>query len=80
MKISCDCLERLAIVACDNLDVDAPNLMLFTYHVHYGTTLKLKGSHSLEAHLTLIPETIESHWYSKLTKSLGNFNHSKSVI
>ncbi|KAH0659109.1 hypothetical protein KY289_027857 [Solanum tuberosum] len=75
-------LKCLAIIACDNLvvvDVDAPNLFVFTYHVHYGTTLKLKGSHLLEAHLTLILKTIDSHWYSKLTKSLGNFDHSKSV-
>ncbi|KAK4719167.1 hypothetical protein R3W88_017505 [Solanum pinnatisectum] len=73
-------MKCLAINACDNLvvvDVDAPNLFVFTYHVHYGTTLKQKGSHLLEAHLTLILETIDSHWYSKLTKSLGNFNHSK---
>ncbi|KAG5601959.1 hypothetical protein H5410_033329 [Solanum commersonii] len=75
-------LKCLAIIACDNLvvvDVDAPNLFVFTYHVRYGTTLKLKGSHLLVAHLTLILKTIDSHWYSKLTKSLGNFNHSKSV-
>lgn len=82
MKISSDRLKRLVAISCYNLDavdVDAPNLLLFTYHVHYGTTLKLKASHLLEAYLTLIPETLDSHWYSKLTKSLGNFSHSKSV-
>lgn len=82
MKISSDRLKRLAASACDNLDavdVDAPNLLLFTYGVHYGTTLKLKASHLLVANLNLELETPDSHWYSKLTKSLDNFSHSKSV-
>ncbi|XP_009625223.1 uncharacterized protein [Nicotiana tomentosiformis] len=58
----------------------------FSSDVHYGKdivdplpTFKMKASHLLEANLNLIPQTRDTHWYTKLMKSLGNFNHSKAI-
>lgn len=71
---------------------DAPNLLRFSYDVHHGRKellgyfdplpiFKLKASQFLEAQIKLItdPEALDTHWYSKLIESLGNFNKSRAI-
>ncbi|XP_059302529.1 F-box/LRR-repeat protein At3g26922-like [Lycium ferocissimum] len=78
------------LVAVD-LD-DAPSLLRFSFDVHHGKKrllgyfdtlpiFKLKASQLLEAKIKLIPdpEALDTHWYSKLTESLGNFNNSRAI-
>ncbi|MCD7448103.1 hypothetical protein HAX54_038197 [Datura stramonium] len=89
MKISSNRLKYLKVVSCGNLtevDLDTPNLLGFSSDVRYGKdivdplpTFHLKASRVLEASLNLIPETLDTNWYSKLTRSLSNFIHSKTI-
>ncbi|OIS99248.1 hypothetical protein A4A49_23453 [Nicotiana attenuata] len=90
IKISSDRLKYFQVIECSNLievDLDAPNLLRFSSDVYYGKdiahllpTFKMKASHLLEANLNLIPQTRDTHWYTKLIKSLGNFNHYKAIV
>ncbi|XP_059304071.1 uncharacterized protein LOC132056010 [Lycium ferocissimum] len=88
MKMSSDRLECLVVRWCRNLidvELDTPNLTIFSYTTHYDPqlpTLKLKASMLLKVQLGLYPAQstwFDSHWYSKLLKFLGNFNQSKAI-
>ncbi|XP_075075022.1 putative F-box/FBD/LRR-repeat protein At5g56810 isoform X2 [Nicotiana tabacum] len=89
VNISSDRLKYFQVTACNNLievDLDTPNLLGFLSDVRYGEdtvdplpTFNLKASNLLEACLCLIPETLDNPWYSKLIKSLGNFNHCNAI-
>ncbi|PHT79337.1 hypothetical protein T459_17389 [Capsicum annuum] len=89
VKISSNRLKYLILVSCNNLievDLDTPNFLGFSSDVRYGNDIvnplpafHLKASPLLEVKLKLIPETPDTNWYSELTKSLRNFNHSKAI-
>ncbi|PHT45913.1 hypothetical protein CQW23_15071 [Capsicum baccatum] len=89
VKISSNRLKYLTLVSCNNLievDLDTPNLLGFLSDVRYGNDIvnplpafHLKASPLLEVSLELIPETLDTHWYSELMKSLSSFNHSKAI-
>ncbi|KAM3308207.1 hypothetical protein P3S67_009951 [Capsicum chacoense] len=89
VKISSNRLKYLILVSCNNLievDLDTPNFLGFSSDVRYGNDIvnplpafHLKASPLLEVKLKLIPETLDTNWYSELTKSLSNFNHSKAI-
>ncbi|KAM3375060.1 hypothetical protein P3S68_013774 [Capsicum galapagoense] len=89
LKISSNRLKYLILVSCNNLievDLDTPNFLGFSSDVRYGNDIvnplpafHLKASPLLEVKVKLIPETVDTNWYSELTKSLSNFNHSKAI-
>nr|XP_009777318.1 PREDICTED: uncharacterized protein LOC104226915 [Nicotiana sylvestris] len=87
IKISSYRLKLLKVVSCYNLiavDLDTPNLLRITSDVLHGKEellFKLKASQLLEAKIKLIPglEALDTHWYSKLANSLGNFNLSRAI-
>ncbi|XP_070003279.1 F-box protein At5g03100-like [Nicotiana tabacum] len=66
---------HIGITACEALK------RLFTYVcINQLPTLKLKVSPLLKVYLYLgVGKKLDSHWYSKLARFLGNFKHSKAI-
>ncbi|XP_075085092.1 F-box/LRR-repeat protein At3g26922-like [Nicotiana tabacum] len=84
IKITSDRLEIFDVSFCCNLiniELDTPNLRRFSYVcINQLPTLKLKVSPLLKVYLYLgVEKTLDSHWYSKLMRFLGNFKHSKAI-